>query len=113
MPVNAFFHPKTVNDVTSDVPVALRFQIIDKQYATALKGYSAKVKNEKVKVSAYKVEKVPEANAVKIVGEIITGQTDTLVMVEVRDKTLLIWTEATNYVADFEKFVLKSLTFEP
>jgi hypothetical protein len=36
-----------------------------------------------------------------------------MVVIKVRDKTLKIYTESTDYMSDFNDIVLKNLTFSP
>ena len=41
------------------------------------------------------------------------GQTGAMLIIPVRDKTLQIYTESSDYLSDFNNIVLPSLTFVP
>jgi len=48
-----------------------------------------------------------------LVGQIINGKKGSMVMFPLRDKTLKVWTEADQFVGDFNNSVLPNLTFVP
>lgn len=111
--VDAYFHPGIVPDIKGGTALALRVKVVDRPYAEVLQTYSSKVKSGKLKLAAYQPKNVKGVAASQISGEINTGQTDTMVVIELRDKTLQIWTESNSFVPDLNKFVLDSLTFSP
>ncbi len=112
-PVDGFFHPLFVPGIQSGTDFALRVQVINQPYDQQLKQLESKVKNNKVKVSAYKAPKVPSVLGTRVEGEINTGQQDVMVLFPVRDKTLKISTESLQFVNDFDKIILENLTFVP
>lgn len=111
--IDAYFHPGIVPDVKGGAAFALRVKVVDRPYAEVLSSFSGKVKSGKLKLAAYRPKNVKSVSASQISGEINTGQTDTMVVIELRDKTLQIWTESNEFVPDLNKFVLESLTFSP
>lgn len=111
--IDGFFHPGIVPDVNGDTGFALRVQVLDRPYADIIKSLQSKVNSGKLKLSAYKPKNVKGVSASRVTGEYNQGQNDTLVFVELRDKTLQIWTESNSFVGDFDKYILDSLTFSP
>lgn len=112
-PLNGYFHPSIIPDVGGGTAFALRFKVVDKSYADVLKSLTSKIKTGKLKSTSYKAKNVDDVVGVRLVGELNREQKDTVVILPVRDKTLMIWTESDDFVADFDKFVLTSLTFSP
>ena len=111
--IEAYFHPNFVPDIRGETAFALRMMVVDKSYAEVLESYGSKVRAGKLKLAAYKPKNVKNVSASQITGEINQGQNDTMVVIELRDKTLQIWTESNSFVPDLNKFVLSSLKFSP
>jgi hypothetical protein len=111
--IDGYFHPNVVPGIQSGTAFALRIKIVDKQYTEVLKGFADKTRTNKVAVSAFRAEKVPSVLGSRIDGEINTGQKDSMVIFPIRDKTLQISTESTDFLNDFNKIILPSLTFVP
>ena len=112
-PVDGYFHPNYVPGIQSGTAIALRLKVVDSAYATELKKFDSLVKSNKVKVSAIVAEKVPSVTGARIDGEIVTGKQGSLVMFPLRDKTLVLSTEAQQFVEDFNKIILPNLSFSP
>ncbi|MDB5182257.1 MAG: hypothetical protein JWO47_41 [Candidatus Saccharibacteria bacterium] len=111
--VNNYYNPDFIPDLSSTAQFALRVQISGTAYPTLLKAYDAVAKAGTSTVTAYRAPKVPS-----VLGSIITGQIHgttpgTLVLLPIRDKTIIIWTEGSNYTSDFLNTVLPSITFSP
>lgn len=115
LPVNGYFHPSFVPGLNSGTAFALRVQVTNTKYAEELRQFDARVKAGKVTVKPYQPANVKEASAlgVRIDGEIDTNKQGSMVIFPLRDKTIKVSTEATQFVGDFDNFVLKSLTFVP
>ena|ERR1700741_3543726 len=112
-PIDGYFHPGFVPGITSGTDFALRVKVVSKQYADELKQFDSKVKSGKVKVSPYVLTKVPGTPGSMVEGEINTGQQDTMVLFQLRDKTIEISTESAQFRSDFDKIILANLTFIP
>lgn len=112
-PIDGFVHPDYVPGKDSGTAFALRVKVENRPYNEMLGQYDGKVKQGVVKIQPYSPSKVPSVLGVKIEGEINRGQQNTLVMLPIRDKTLLISTESPQYVNDFSNVILSSLTFSP
>ncbi len=112
-PLDGYIHPDFVPGTQSGTDFALRVQVESKPYADLLSQYEGKVKQGKVKISPYKSPKMQSVLGVRIEGEINKAQKNVLIMLPIRDKTLLIWTESMQFLDDFDKIVMASLTFVP
>ena len=112
-PLDGFFQPNIVPIAGPTTLFALRFQVVGTAYDTQLKEFDGLLKSGKVSAKPFRAAKVPSTLGVRIEGEIGSGKTGVLILLPLRDKTLRLWTESRDYVADFDKFVLPSLNFVP
>lgn len=112
-PLDGYFHPQYVPDVASTTAFALRIQIVDASYEQTLKLLDSSVKSGKIKVSAYRPPKVESVLGARLEGEIASKKQGTMVLLPLRDKTIKVWTENSEFLNDFNTTVLTSLTFAP
>lgn len=113
-PVDGYFYPNFVPNVSGKNSYILRVQVVNTPYQSTLTSYESKVKQGQLKVTAFKPEQVPSATAgVRMDGQLDTDKQGSLVILPLRDKTLKIWTENTGAVNDFNNIVLKNLTYSP
>lgn len=111
-PIDGYIHPGYVPGTDAKTAFALRFQVLDSDYAAQLKSFDGQVKLGTVKVSPFRADAVPTILGSRIDGEVISKRSGIMVLIPIRDKTLKIWTEADQYKPDFET-MLKSLSFSP
>lgn len=113
-PLNGFFHPDLVPNVESDAnSFALRVAVVEQSYNKILDGYNGDAKDGTVTVSPYASPKVEGAIGTRIDGEIVKGKRGSMVIFPVRNVTLEVWTEAEQYLNDFNNIILPNLTFAP
>lgn len=113
-PIDGFFHPGFVPSEKNKPAYALRIEVLDKTYADILRSLDGKVKQGKIKASAYTSDKLPKGTVgTRLEGEIITGQQDTMVVFALRDKTLQISTQSPQFVKDFDGIIMQNLSFIP
>lgn len=113
--VNAYFHPQTVPSTNNnDAAYALHVQVVGSSYSNALQTYSGQVQSKQATAAPYKLPLVPG-----IVGTIFTGQVGsnntlgTVIVLPMRDKSLIISTDTYNYLDDFNNIILPNLSFTP
>lgn len=111
--INGYFHPIFVPGTQTKTAYALRLAVVNTSYDEELKKFDAKVKQGKVSVSPYRVPKIKNVQGVRISGEIATNIQGTMVLLPLRDKTLKVWTEANQFLKDFDNHVMSNLTFSP
>ncbi len=117
-PIDGYFHPDIVPATKSDgAPMSLRVQLMSQDYASVVRQYSSQTKDGSLTAAAYTPPKMKDkANVspgVRLDGLIDKDTNGALVILQVRDKTLKIWTESKDYLADFNDVVMPSLSFSP
>lgn len=113
--VDGYFAPGTVPSLTNENAVfALRVQVTSQTYAQTLDSLSGQQQDGKVTVSAYTLPRLPKTVGVKAVGQIKDdGPTSTMVIMPLRSQTLQIWTEGSQYLNDFNNYILPNFSFSP
>jgi hypothetical protein len=112
--INGYFYPGTVPDVTNATnSYALRVQVVTQTPSEVLQGYQSQVQQGLVSAKPYTFPNVP-----KVVGDYLTGQIQSqkegaMVIMPLRNQTLLIWTEQRSFLNDFNNIILKNFTFSP
>lgn len=91
------------------VNYALRVSLINTTYATVRNGYDQQVKNKKAKASAIKVSGI---DGTRYEGQYSQNKNGIVVLVPVRDKTIVFTTENIKYQSEFEQTLTQS-TIKP
>lgn len=120
-PINGYFYPDVVPSTqqssTTPTAFALRVELVSTDYAQIVKQFDAQVKLGKVKAVAYIPPKMVGVTNVqtgtRFDGSITQYLTGSLVVIKVRDKTLEISTQSSDFLKDFNSTILPSLTFVP
>ncbi len=92
---------------------ALNVEIINTPYDSNIKKYEGLVKNGKVKASAYRLAKLPKVLGTRVDGEYENGIKGSIVVLPLRDKTITIACQNTQYINDFENIILPNFSFSP
>lgn len=112
--VNGYFYPGVVPNVSKEkATFALRIQVVQQSYNTVISDYQSLVDQGKVKVSAYKAAKVPGIVGSRLDGQVEPERTGSMIVLPLRDKTLKIWTNTTQFQPDFETYILPNFSFAP
>ncbi|MCL5113163.1 MAG: hypothetical protein M1554_01625 [Patescibacteria group bacterium] len=116
-PIDGYFSPgilTTVSD-SSMLNFALRFRINPSSYASLLQQYDGLQQSNLVSISAYSLPKVPSVVGVKIVGEMLeNGQKQsTEIILPLRNESLEIWTEGSQFLNTFNTEILPNISFSP
>lgn len=120
-PINGYFYPDFVPSLTGGSAFALRVELVNSTYSQVMLQYSPQIKAGRLKAAAYVPPKMTGVAGVQpgtrldgVVSHSQTGDhTGAMVIEQVRDKTLKIYTESTNFLPDFNNIVLPSLTYLP
>lgn len=112
-PVDGYFYPVFVPGIQSGTNFALRVQVVTQAYDQILNGYQGLVKQGKIRVTPYTSVKVPSVSGSRLDGEIVNQKQGSMIMLPLRDKTLKIWTEASEFSGDFNNIILPNFTFIP
>lgn len=112
--IDGYFAPNVVPATANkDSVFALRVQVLSQPYASVLQTISGQQRENKVTVSAYALPKLPKVVGVKINGEVTQGKTSTMIVLPLRAQTLQISTDGTQYLDDFNKYILPNFSFSP
>jgi hypothetical protein len=113
-PLDAYFHPDFVPNVgDNDNAYALRMQIVSKSYNTVVDNFDGEVKQNKVTATPYSLPKVPSVTGIRLTGQITTKKQGSMVILPVRNVTLMVWTESTESIPDLDNIILPNLIFSP
>ena len=111
--IDGYFHTNFVPGLQSKTAYALRVQVTSQSFEAEMKQFDAKVKAGKVKVTPYAAKNVPNVTGARVDGEINQGQSGSMVLLPLRDKTIKISTESQQFVGDFNNIILPNLKFSP
>lgn len=106
-------NPNFVPGINSGVSNALRFQVLNAKYADTIKQFDSAVKTGKVKIAPYSAPKAPSIVGIRVDGEVITGKQGSMIILPLRDKTIKLWTEAPQFIPDFNTIILANFNFTP
>lgn len=113
-PLNAYFYPDVVPNVDNATNAyALRVAIIEKPYSEVLQGYQGDVEEGAVTVTPYASPKVEGVVGSRVDGQITKEERGSVVLFPIRNITLQVWTEADQYINDFNNIILPNLSFAP
>lgn len=116
-PINLYFYPDTVPSISGDTAYALRLELLTDSYSDQMNGYQTQIQEGSVRAKTYVPVKLASNKNVqrgtRLDGTINSGQNDSMILIPVRSQTLKVYTESTDYLDDFNKIVLPSLTFSP
>ena len=110
---SAYFYPDVIPSLTS-TSFPLRVEVEDNSYSDELASYnSSGIQAGTLTASAFRAEKVPSVLGTKLTGALTSEKDGTMILLPLRDKTIKIWTENNDYLADFNDSVLPSINFAP
>ncbi len=113
IPLDGYLNPNTVPGLQSGASFATRVQVTSTAYDQEVKRFDSFVKAGKLKASAFRADKVKDIVGIRMEGEVVVGKQGILVILPLRDKTLKVWTESTQFANDFQNTILPSLSFIP
>jgi len=114
IPVDNYFHPHAVPAVDKDEnAIGLRIQVVEEAYDKVVKSYEADVRSGRVAASPYALPKVASVVGTRFDGQIGRNKQGSLIVLPLRNVTIKVWTESSNYLEDFNNIILPNLTFAP
>ncbi|MGE5312649.1 MAG: hypothetical protein ACM3MA_01390 [Acidobacteriota bacterium] len=106
----AYLHPNYVPEESTTTPFAARVEISGIQYEQYLKRWDSFVKKGDLTSNSITVNNL---TGVRLDGKFSTSRSGSMVVFKVRDKTLIIASDSTEFKGDFDDVILKSLDFNP
>lgn len=104
----AYLYPLVVPPVDSETAFALRVSIEDDSYEDVIDDYSKDIEEGLLKASPITISNV---NGTRLDGSFSDIATGSMVIFKIRDKTLMVYTESTDFESDFNNIILPSLEF--
>jgi hypothetical protein len=87
--------------------------VVNRTFDQEVRQFDGNVKAGKTKAKPYKPANVDNIVGLQLTGQIDSRQQGTMVLLQLRDKTIKIWTEGDDYKKDFFENILANLTFIP
>lgn len=113
-PLDAYFQPGVVpNTADSKNTFALHVELLNQDYSSTVDDYSSQVQQKQVTVRPYKAKNVSSVIGSRVDGQITRDKKGSVIILPLRDKTLRISTESTQFEKDFNGIILKHLKFSP
>jgi hypothetical protein len=118
--INAYFYPDIVPSIGGSTAYALHVQLFNQDYSQVVHQYDNQVTTGKLKSITYippKMKGAPNAQlGVRLNGSLSVAQNPkngSMVILQVRDKTLVLSSEAPNFLGDFNNTILATLAYSP
>lgn len=108
--LDGYLHPGTVKSDNSGLRYALRVEIVNKDYSKEVSEYQKKADKGEVKASNVVISEIA---GVRFDGTIAKDVQGAIILIPTRDKVLKVWTESTEYLADYNEVIIKHLSFIP
>lgn len=108
--LEAYLYPEVVPTVASTQAFATRVLVEDKGYDEVIKSYASLVEKGDLRSEA---KVVKGFSGIRLDGKFSKTREGSAVIFKVRDKTLTLATDSTNFRADFDNTILQSLQFNP
>lgn len=113
-PVDDYFHPDFVPDIDAqENAYALRVEVVDQAYDRVIEQFKNDIAQRKVAAAPYALPKVPTVVGTRFEGQVEKTKQGVMVVLPLRNMTLKIWTESSDFVADFNTNILPNFTFSP
>ncbi len=114
MPLDMYAQPDVVPSITAETSAfALRVQVTQTSYSQTVSQYQSLQKAGTVTVTPYALPKNSTIVGVRVDGQLTTTKQGSMIILPLRDKSLKIWTESTQYLSDFNNIILPNASFSP
>lgn len=107
---DTYLHPGAVVALSNDQPSALHVSILKQDYDTVVKKYREAVTKGDLKATPVNVQ---GQTGTRLDGSFSKERQGSMVLMKLRDKTIVVATENKDFVNDFNTIVLPSLKFNP
>lgn len=111
---HGYFQPDFVPSVNATASIfALRVDIIEQPFDQVVQSYSPYVQQKVTTVTPYSPPKVKNVIGARVDGTVATNTKGAVVILPLRNVTIRVMTESTNYLNDFNNIILPNLTYNP
>ena len=116
-PLKALLHPEYVPAQKQDTAYALSVEMLSQPYEQVIVPYQGQVSQGRVQASAFVPPKLANQPNVtpgsRFDGQVNNNRRGSLIVIKVRDKTLIVATDGVDFLNDFNQVVLPTLSFVP
>jgi hypothetical protein len=113
-PLSTYFQPDVVDNILdANSAYALRIQVVSQSYSQQLATYDSLVQGKKVTAAPFSFAKVPTVVGTRIDGQISNKNQGSIIVIPLRNVTMLISTESQSFEADFNNIILPNFSFSP
>jgi len=108
--IDAYFHPEVIRIDNEDTrSYAMRLQLVVDPYSEVLEDFSSDIEDGLIKTKAVTFNGI---EGVRLDGQLDEVDRGAMIILPLRDKTIMVWTESRDFLSDFEK-VMTSFSFNP
>jgi hypothetical protein len=111
--LNVYAHPNVVPGLQSKQPYALRAEILSTQYDAEASKLLLLVGRGGLTANAFRPVKLEKVLGLRVDGALDAQTTGAAVYLPLRDRTIRIYTESTEFLKDFNTIVVPSINFIP
>jgi hypothetical protein len=111
--LDVYAHPRIVPGLQSKQPYALRVEILSAQYDTQAESLLRLVERGEITAKALRPAKLASVLGLRVDGEISQSTTGAAIYLPLRDRTIRISTESSEFLKDFNDIIAPSITFVP
>lgn len=111
--LDVYAHPGVVPGLQSKQPYALRAEILSTRYDTETEKLLRLVERGELTAQAFRPAKLQNVLGLRVDGALDQDTTGAAVYLPLRDRTIRISTESTEFLKDFNDIIIPSITFVP
>lgn len=108
--LEAYFNQDIVPPISDQQPFAVRVLIQAQAYETVIKSYEGLVKKGDVKSIPYTTNGF---SGIRLDGKFSKDREGSVILFQLRDKTLSMATDSLKYKTDFDNIIMKTISFNP
>lgn len=112
--LDIYFNPRMISMIGNPKAIyALHMQVLNQPYSNVLQSFAGQQQAGQLVVKAYSLPKLPKVVGIKATGTFADGSSGTVVVMPIRSQTLEVETSGSQFLNDFNNYVLKNLSFSP
>jgi hypothetical protein len=111
-----YFYPNLMPPLSEDTALALRFSVENKSYEEVVKTYNADADKGSLTATPLTIGQTEEFagfKGLRFDGQVGKNLNGSIALFKVRDKTLSLRVDSSNWLNDFDNIILPSLNFVP
>ena len=107
-----YFYPTMVPPIQADRAFALRLNVTSQSYDTVVRSFNTQVNRGELSATPISTA-IDGFQGLRLNGQISKSLNGSIVVFRVRDKTLTLQVDSSDFMADFNNIILPTLTFSP